>query len=176
MRIGLICSIIAGIIVFFLALLIPAAFFGERLLLASSDIRRQLAGFGVFLLVIWSVISQIHPAFEIAHPLVILLAFAIMAMAAFVLFMISGRFNRYMREYHARQAQVHETDISRVGAAYAAFSLGIANMRRRRLRTGLTLLTLTLLTFTVLSFTSFKTGIQFYTIERDNPPPYQGAP
>ena len=43
------------------------------------------------------------------------------------------------------------------------------------MRTALTAVTLTLLTFTVLSFTSFRTGIQFYTLDRENTPPYEGV-
>ena len=91
--IGTLNDVIKGM-VFFLALVIPAAFFTERLLLASPDIRMQLAGFVGVLVVIWAVISQVHPAFAIAHPLVVLLAFAIMAMAVFVLLMVMTRFNR----------------------------------------------------------------------------------
>ena len=161
--------------VFFLALVIPAAFFTERLFLAAADIRRQLAGFALLLLGIWAVISQVHPAFEIASPLVVLLAFAIMAMAVFVLLLVGGRFNRHMRDYQARTAQVHETDISRVGAAYTAFMLGISNMRRRKLRTGLTLTTLVLLTFTVLSFSSFKDQIRFLGFPLGKGGAYPGA-
>lgn len=167
-------DVIRGI-VFFLALVIPAAFFAERLLFASPDIRWQLAGFSGLLLVIWVLISQVHPAFDIAHPLIILLAFAIMAMAVFVLAMVSSRFNRFLREYQAERAKVHQTDISRVSAAYAAFLLGISNMRRRKLRTGLTLLTLTLLTFTVLSFTSFKPDVRFLVFSLDHEGTYEGA-
>ncbi|MBI2503531.1 MAG: ABC transporter permease [Candidatus Latescibacteria bacterium] len=162
-------------LVFFLALVIPAAFFGERLLLAAADIHRQLAGCGVLLALIWLLISQIHPAFEIAHPLVILLGFAIMAMACFVLVLISGRFNRYSRERRARAARVHDTDISRGSAAYVAFMLGISNMRRRRLRTGLTLVTLTLLTFTVLSFTAFREQVRYLGFALPDPAPYPGV-
>ena len=161
--------------VFFLALVIPAAFFAERLLFAAADIRRQLAGFALLLLCIWVVISQVHPAFAIAHPLVVLLAFAIMAMAVFVLMLVGGRFNRHMRDYQARTAQVHETDISRTGAAYTAFMLGISNMRRRKLRTALTLTTLVLLTFTVLSFSSFKDRIRFLGFPMGQEGPYPGA-
>lgn len=166
-------DVIQGI-VFFLALVIPAAFFGERLVFAAADIRRQLAGFGLLLLLIWIVISQVHPAFAIAHPLVILLAFAIMAMAVLVLLMISSRFNRYMREYQAQEAHIHETDISRASASYTAFILGISNMRRRKLRTGLTLLTLVLLTFTVLSFTSFNAQIRYMAFNMAHKGAYEG--
>ena len=62
----------------------------------------------------------------------------------------------------AEQARVHQTDISRFSAAYTAFMLGISNMRRRKLRTSLTLGTITLLTFTVLSFSSFKPDVQLF--------------
>ena len=167
-------DVIKGI-VFFLALVVPTAFFGERLLFAASDIRWQIGGFSVLLLIVWILISQVHPAFDIAHPLIILLAFFIMAMAVFVLGMVSSRFNRFIKEYQAERAKVHETDISRVSAAYAAFMLGISNMRRRRLRTGLTLLTLTLLTFTVLSFTSVRPEVWYFVFPLRHEGAYTGA-
>jgi hypothetical protein len=80
-----------------------------------------------------------------------------------------------MKRMTRATAGLHEADIGRLSATAVAISLGISNLRKRKLRTGLTAVTLTLLTFTVLSFTSFKTGIQFYTLDRDNAPPYQGA-
>ncbi|MEE2659114.1 MAG: FtsX-like permease family protein [Candidatus Latescibacterota bacterium] len=172
--VGTLNDVIRGI-VFFLALVLPAAFFGERLLFASPDIRWQLTGFAGLITVIWLVIAQVHPAFSIAHPMVILLAFAIMAMAIFVLSMVITRFNRFIREYRAEQAKVHETDISRVSAAYTAFMLGISNMRRRPLRTSLTLLTLTILTFTVLSFTSFKPDVRFLVFSQPHEGSYEGV-
>jgi hypothetical protein len=171
---GTLNDVIDGM-VFFLALVIPAAFFGERLLFAAPDIRWQLAGFGLLLLIIWVIISQIHPAFAIAHPLIILLGFAIMALAAFVLSMTTSRFNRFMKEHRSRSANIHEVDISRSSAAYAAFMLGISNMRRRKLRTGLTLLTLTLLTFTVLSFTSFNDQVRFMAFSVPQKGAYEGV-
>ncbi len=167
-------DVIKGI-VFFLALVIPSAFFGERLLFAASDVRKQLLGFFCLLFVVWIVISQVHPAFAIAHPLVVLLAFAIMAMAVLVLSMIISRFNRFMKEYQSRDAHVHETDISRTSASYAAFMLGISNMRRRKMRTGLTLLTLVLLTFTVLSFTSFNSQVRYMAFTMDHEGAYEGV-
>ena len=99
-------DVIKGI-VFFLALVIPSAFFGERLIFAAADVRKQLLGFFLLLFLIWVVIAQVHPAFSIAHPLVVLLAFAIMAMAALVLSMIMSRFNRFMKEYQSKEAHAY---------------------------------------------------------------------
>ena len=161
--------------VFFLALLLPAAFFGERLLFAAADIRRQLAGFGGLLVLIWLLLSQVHPAFDLAHPLVILLAFAILAMGGLVLFMVVGRFNRVMDQHKSGQMRVHAQDLSRLGASYAAFMLGISNMRRRPLRTALTLATLTLLTFTLLSFTSFEQQIRYASFSLEHEGAYSGV-
>ena len=98
-----------------------------------------------------------------------------MAMAVFVLLMVVTRFNRYLREYRAEQARVHQTDISRFSAAYTAFMLGISNMRRRKLRTSLTLGTITLLTFTVLSFSSFKPDVRFFAFSHRHEGAYEGA-
>jgi hypothetical protein len=162
-------------VVFFMALLIPCAFFTERLLFAAADIRRQIAGFALIFVVVWTAISFVHPAFELSSPLVILLAFVILALAVFVLFLVLSRFNASMRDVGTEAVLVHDTDISRLGASYAAFMLGISNMRRRKVRTALTFTTLMLLTFTVLSFTSVQTRLHFSRVERDGGAPYVGG-
>ncbi len=157
--------------VFFLALLIPAAFLAERLLLGAAQITRQLIGFGALLALVCLAVSQVHPAFAIAHPLVILLAFAIMAMAGLVLVLISSRFNSFMKE---RGDRIHHVELRRFSVAHAAFMLGISNMRRRKLRTGLTLTTLVLLTFTVLSFASYESRPRFIWLPLEHEGEYEG--
>ena len=166
-------DIISGL-VFFVALLVPAAFFAERLLFAAPDIRRQLGYFALIMFVIWMILAQVHPAFELAHPVIVLLALLVMVMALFVITLVVSRFNAFMTELRQRAAGTASGDLSRSGTAYIAFMLGISNMRRRVLRTGLTLATITILTFTVLSFTSFKPEIQFVGFEKDWAPQYNG--
>jgi hypothetical protein len=166
-------DVIQGI-VFFLALLIPCAFFAERLLITAATIKNQIFGFfGVFL-AIWVILSMVHPAFEISNPFGILLAFIMGTMAVLVMVIVSGRFNESMRQLRTEVAVIHQTDVKRSGASLAAFQLGISNMKRRKLRTALTFLTLMLLTFTVLSFTSFQTSLSFYQFHRGNEGLYQG--
>ncbi len=162
-------------LVFFVALLIPAAFFSERLIFASTDIRRQLTLFGLILLVVWIVLAQVHPAFGLAHPIIVLLALMVLVTAFFVISLIAGRFNGFMDELREMRTGTVEGDISRAGTAYVAFMLGISNMRRRALRTSLTLGTITVLTFTVLSFTSAKQAIRFVGFEKDWSPSYAGV-
>lgn len=166
-------DVIQGII-FFMALVIPCAFFTERLLITAATIRNQILGFAGVFSVIWVVLWLVHPAFQLSNPFVILLAFVILALAVLVMWIISGKFNEQMKKLRTEVAVIHDTDVSRAGASLTAFQLGISNMKRRKLRTVLTFFTLLLLTFTVLSFTSIQTSLRFNQIERDNEGLYSG--
>ena len=166
-------DVVQGII-FFMALVIPCAFFTERLIITAGTIKNQILGFvGVFM-VIWTILWLVHPAFQLSNPFVILLAFVIIALAVLVMSIISGRFNEQMKKLRTEVAVIHDTDVSRSSASVTAFQLGISNMKRRKTRTILTFLTLLLLTFTVLSFTSISTGMRFNQIQRDNEGLYEG--
>ena len=167
-------DVIQGII-FFMALVLPCAYFAERLLITAATIQRQIIGFAGIFLVIWIVLSAVHPAFELSNPFVILLAFVILVLAILVMVIISGRFNEQMKKLRTEVAVIYDTDVSRSSASVTAFLLGISNMKRRKLRTALTFVTLLLLTFTVLSFTSIQTALRFNQIERDNEGLYEGV-
>ncbi|NKB68787.1 MAG: FtsX-like permease family protein [Candidatus Latescibacteria bacterium] len=166
-------DVVQGII-FFMALVIPCAFFAERLLVTASTIKNQIIGFSLIFLCIWIILWLVHPAFQLSNPFVILLAFIILALAILVISIISGRFNEQMKKLRTEVAVIHDTDVSRSSASLTAFQLGISNMKRRKLRTVLTFITLLLLTFTVLSFTSIQTALRFNQIQRDNEGLYEG--
>ncbi len=147
-------DVVKGII-FYLALLLPFAFFTERLLIATPGITGQIIGnLGIFLAV-FTIIAFVHPAFAITFtPAIILLAFIILALSVVVTGIIVQKFEEQMKTIRYKQTGMHSADVGRLGASAAAFNLGISNMRRRKVRTLLTASTLVLLTFTVLSFTS----------------------
>jgi len=167
-------DVVSGL-VFFVGLLLPAVFFLEKLIFASTDIHRQLVGLGGTFLVSWVLLSLVHPAFDLASPLVILLSLFICATGAFVMALLVSRFNSFMMARRMRRVGTDVTQMSRSGALYAAFALGISNMRRRALRTNLTLATITLLTFTVLSFTSFVPGITTLSVPAERDAAYPGV-
>ena len=163
-------------VIFYFALLLPFAFFCERFFFAASEIRKQLFGFagifvGVFMLLRW-----VHPAFKLSgSPYIIFLAFVILALGCLVIFIVIGRFMELIQRRRGAASGVHETDVGRMSAGFAAITLGISNLRKRRLRTGLNATTLTLLTFSVATFTSVQSGISFYRLPRATEPIYEGA-
>lgn len=167
-------DVIKGLIFYFM-LLLPFAYFCERLFFGFPKIQhRIIAVFGIFIL-IYLIMRFIHPGFKLTNaPEVILLSFIILALSIIVLSIITSKFEEQMQRLKRETSKVYQTDVGRVSAAAAAFSLGVANMKRRKIRTLLTSITLILLTFTVLSFTSIKSYMKFTKVLRPNPPYYQG--
>jgi hypothetical protein len=144
-------------IIFYLALLLPFAYFMERMLFGFPDVRAQIIGTSIVFLAVFGAIRFVHPAFELAAtPFIILLAFVILALTVIVTAFLQSKFEA---EIKRMKQGVHYADMGRLSALGAALGLGIANMRRRPTRTALTCVTLILLTFTVLSFTSVTANI-----------------
>ena len=167
-------DVVKGIL-FYLALLLPFAYFMERLIFAFPSIYKQIAGTVGMFLAVFIMLRYVHPAFELkVAPVIILLAFIILTLACVVIFIVTGKFNEQLEKLKQEASGVHTADVGRISATTAAFNLGIANMRRRKARTALTCITLVLLTFTVLSFTSVKSYLRKNQIDLGRKPVYTG--
>lgn len=162
-------------VLFYLALLLPFAYFCERLFFAFPDLKRQIIGvFGIFL-IIFMLFRYFHPAFDITmNPAIVFIAFIMLALSVMVTVLVANKFEEQLKALNRSMSGVHKVDIGRMSIAAAAFSLGISNMRRRKARTVLTCITLVLLTFTVLSFTSIVQTMRFNKVPAPGKPAYNG--
>ncbi len=150
-------DVVSGVM-FYLALLLPFAYFMERLLFASPSVNKQIIWTGVIFLTVFFFLSQVHPAFQITTtPVIILIAFIVLALTVIVISIIIRKFEEQLEKIKQEGSNVYKADVGRLSASAAAFSLGISNMRKRGGRTILTCATLVILTFTVISFTSVRT-------------------
>jgi len=163
-------------VMFYLAILMPFAFFMERLLFHFANINRQVIATFLIFLAVFALLSQVHPAFQITvTPLVILLAFIVLALSVLVISIIIRKFEEQLEKIKRETSKIHKADVGRLSASAAAFALGISNMRKRKSRTILTCGTLVILTFTVISFTSVKTFMQSNKTRLPSVrPPYTG--
>jgi len=148
---------VAGVL-FYVALLLPFSYCIERLFFSFSRITsRAAATMGVLasaLVILW----HIHPAFELSNsPFIVILAFFLLGLGGLTLTIIVSRFEDEMKKLERERSGIKVADVSRASAFGAAFALGISNMRRRKIRTGLTAATLIILTFAIMSFTSTRT-------------------
>lgn len=162
-------------VLFYIALFVPFAFCMERLLFCYSDIYKRVVAFCGILILLIAIIYQVHPAFQLAYsPMVVILAFFIMGLSLMVTLIIFFRFEGEMARLQRQAGHMKASEISPWKAFVAAFFLGVSNLRRRRIRTALTCMTLIILTFTIMSFTTVKTMRQHGRLWYQSKAPYQG--
>jgi hypothetical protein len=148
---------IIDVTTFLFFLVIPFAFFIERLLLSKTGIYRILGVFGIFSLLILG-IGLFHPGFSIASNVsMILMAFTIVILVLPVLGYITGEAASSMKIVRTALMGVHTVDISRGGAIVQAFSTGIESIKKRKSRSLLTIISITLIVFALVTFTSITT-------------------
>ncbi len=166
----------AGVVqgaLFLLAVLIPFAHFAERLAFGFADLRRQVLGYFALFLVGFVALRYVHPAFELSiSPAIILLGFVILALGILVTALGMSRLNRELQALGPRREQIA---VQRSGAVLTSVAVGLAHLRRRPWRTGLTCATLVLLTFAVLSFTSIRAALHTNWIAIGSDAAYEGA-
>ena len=169
---GAIAEAVAGI-VWYLGLLVPFCFFFEKLVFGFADIRRSLLVQGVVFLVAFGLLRVLHPAFSmIRSSAMILLGFAIMLTVGMVTLLLSGKFKENLDAIRGGSAP-RGVSGNRLAIALTAFLLGLNNMHRRKMRTGLTCATLALMTFVMACFTSIKSNV-VESERATGSAPYQG--
>ncbi len=148
-------------ILWYLGLLVPFCFFFEKLAFGFADVRKQLLTQMIVLLVVFCLLKELHPAFEmIRSSLMILLGFVIMLVSAGITMIFSGKFQENLEELRKRRGMVQAAEINTMGVIGTAFLLGLNNMHRRKVRTGLTCATLVLITFAMICFTSVTSDLK----------------
>jgi len=162
-------------VVFYLALLFPFAFFAERLLFGFRRLETRAACVLLIFLAVFLILRLVHPAFGIIHsPIVILLAFFVFVLSSIVTSILYGRFQTELESVRRRSVQFRQVDVRRASALSLAITLGISNMRRRKLRTGLTVVSIVLVCFTMISMTSVVQTLRYTTVSLDRAAPYDG--
>ncbi len=147
-------------ILWYLGLLVPFVFFCEKLVFGFSDIRKQLVAGGGIFLAVFALLRVFHPAFQMVRSSsMILLGFVMLLLTGLVTCMVGGKFRRNIEDARARAGAGKGADIDRGGVVGTAFMLGLNNMRRRKVRTGLTCATLVLITFVMICFTSVSNDL-----------------
>ena len=162
-------------VIFYLFLLLPFSFFGERLLFGFPRIVHRIIGMGILFVAVFVVLWLTHPAFKLTtSPAMVLLAFITLALSLLVIFLLGGKVAEQFRKLRQRE-DTRSIDVNRFSSMRTAFLLGISNLRKRPIRSGLTAVTLTLMAFTVVSFTSVKFVPRYNKIDTGKEALYDGV-
>lgn len=150
---------VLGGVMFFIALFVPFAYCLERYLFCFRNIYKQITAFFLLLIATIFTIRALHPAFRLTYnPMVVIIAFFIVALSVLVAWILFLRFEREMAGSKAGSGSPAATKdtVNKWQAFGAGFAIGASNLNRRRLRTALTSVTLIILTFTIMSFTNVR--------------------
>ncbi|HUU68428.1 MAG TPA: ABC transporter permease, partial [Planctomycetota bacterium] len=161
-------------VIFYLFLLLPFSFFGERLLFGFPKIMHRIFGMAGIFIVVFATLRLTHPAFKLtSSPAMVLLAFITLALAVLVILLLGGKVAEQLRKLRQRE-EARSIDVNRLSSLRTAFVLGISNLRKRPIRSGLTAATLILMSFTVVSFTSVRFVPRYNKIDTNQDAPYDG--
>jgi hypothetical protein len=168
-------DVLAGVL-FYIALFVPFAYCLERLLFAHVSIHKRIVSFLALLGVVIGIIYSVHPAFQLTYsPLVVVMAFFILGLSVLVSFILFSRFEQEMKNLQRRAMVSRDQSISLWKAFVAAFSIGVTNLRRRKMRTALTCATLIILTYTLLNFTTVRHSLDQGAVRFKPSAPYSGV-
>ncbi|MBT7064892.1 MAG: FtsX-like permease family protein [Verrucomicrobia bacterium] len=141
--------------IFLLLLLAPFAVAMERLVFAFPKIGHRIVGSVLIFALMSAILWSFHPAFRITvQPAVIMMAFSILLLSLLVIIMIMKKFEKDLEALRSGRAEASGAQTTRGGVLGSAVWLGIANMRKRKVRTVLTGTTIALVTFVLLCFSS----------------------
>jgi len=145
--------------VFFFLLILMSAILLERLLIGLRG-RKVLISISAFTVVFLIAFYFIHPALRIiSTSYVAMLGILTLLVFSIVAFIFFGQGAEIARTVSKKLLGYHEYEVTRVGMLMAASSISIENLKKRPLRTSLTLLSIIVVTAALTSLSS----VSYYT-------------
>ncbi len=162
-------------LIFYLFILIPFAYFMERLIFGSKKLTTQILLSSFIFLLAFGVLRFLHPAFELTgNTMIIFVAFTMGVLSLLVTSFVYRKFESSFEVLRNTSEKEKDSSVGKTGLALTSLHIGLSNMRRRPLRTLLTCLTLALVTFVILSFTSIVPNLRFNDFPAPGHPNYSG--
>jgi hypothetical protein len=160
--------------VLMLLLVLPSAFFLERLLVHAEGVRRIASTLAIGAAAVW-LFSLVHPALTvIANSAMAVMAVAVLLITLLLIYVFASETSAALRSYAEARMGAHEFRREEAAAALMAISTGLENMRRRPLRSFLTLLTIAAVSTAVVALTSTSPTVYVTFSAQGASAPYEG--
>ncbi|MEM0328066.1 MAG: FtsX-like permease family protein [Thermoproteota archaeon] len=140
---------------FFYALLIPFAFVSEGLLFSYSDTSKKFLAMSLIFFLLLGVLFVFHPGFELASSIYVsLLGLTILIFILPVTLILVSNALNFLKEIRIKLIGEHYAGVSKGSAILTSFNIGVSQMKKRKLRTALTIVSLIITTSSFVMFTS----------------------
>ncbi|MEM2561000.1 MAG: M28 family peptidase [Candidatus Bathyarchaeia archaeon] len=136
------------------AFLLPFVYLAEKLIFSASGVKRIITFVGTFAFIMLA-FYFIHPGFQLAaSPITIVVGFSTLILCLPILVIIISYVQSYMAELRLERLGRHEVKVSRLSEVDHAFLTGVENMRRMKLRTTLTLVSVIIMISSLVNVAS----------------------
>ena len=138
----------------YILFLLPFAFVFERLVVGARGIKRILVLVIIVTIFTYSLYS-FHPGFSLAsNALMVIIGVSIMVLVTPLIIIFGSKVMEQITLLRSKIRGAHFITKGRFSAMIFALSVGVENMKKRKLRTSLTLITVTLIVFSMVALTS----------------------
>ncbi|MBS7605102.1 MAG: M28 family peptidase [Candidatus Bathyarchaeia archaeon] len=137
-------------------LAIPFVVLFEKMVFNQRGAKKALSLAGVMATLLMA-LYILHPGLSMsAYPLALLASFCVILTASLTLVIILRDVTSFMNEIRKKRIGVHEVKISRTELALYSFMTGVENMRKRKFRTTLVLVSVCLQFSSIICFVSLS--------------------
>jgi len=166
---------IIGTVPFFSLILILFSILFQQLVLPIRGGKRILSLIVIFTSFL-GVLYLLHPGFRLAsNPLMTIIGFIILIMIIPAVGIVGFSLNSAIKRMTEKMKGLHIIEIGRTSVIGLSFSMGIENLRKRKLRTVLAMLTIILVVTSLVMFTSVSKITRTLYAEMPIKPPYNGV-
>ena len=153
--------------IFFLLMALPFAYLMERLLFEFEDLKKRAVA--MFLIFIFSVLymSYAHPGFcLVANVFLTALSFLMIVLTTIPLILVFNSAGGALKELRTKIVGKHFEEMDKLSAFVLSMSLGLRNLRRRKLRTTLLIISILIVTMAFVSIISVVSARYIAPVEQ----------
>jgi len=157
------------------AILIPFVVLAEKLLFNWRGYKKLISLLGLFILYVLA-FYFLHPGFHLAgSPMMVIIGFMILVLCIPINIFLLKYFQDYFNELSIARLGKHAVAIRRISNVIDSFSIGVENMRKRKLRSTLTIISIILMTSAIVNLSALSTIVLPVAMPVSNANPnYQG--
>ncbi|MEM2442183.1 MAG: FtsX-like permease family protein [Candidatus Bathyarchaeia archaeon] len=154
---------------FFFFVLVAFSFLLERLILHFEG-RKQLLSLAAVMITTLLTFSYLHPGFSAAtNTFMFLIGLLVTIVLILPLYFSIREFNAFTKQVREKLLGKHYEKAAEVSILPMLFSLGVENLKRRKIRSSLLLVLIIVITFSLVSFTSISITTFYHKIEKTPP-------
>jgi ABC-type antimicrobial peptide transport system permease subunit len=162
-------------VIFFFTLLLPFVLVFEKLTTNWESSKWRILTIVVVFIAFSAVFALIHPGFSLASNIFgVLVGFIGGILCVPIVVLLFGEIRATIKRFQAILRGYKVSEVEVVGASTSAISIGVTHMRKRKLRTVMTMFSVSIVVYAIVMTSSIAPMARYLTIDTGTKPNYEG--